>query len=98
MMPSGTFDVNRLARALGLSRRTLHRRLRERGLTYEALVDDLRRQTALRLYEARQHSHMEIAFLIGFSDASSLRRASQRWARSGLWRRAADARSSKSSS
>lgn len=79
MMPGGAVDVGRLARAVGISRRTLHRRLAERGLTYQELVDELRRQTALRLFEARQHSFMEVAFLVGFSDASSLRRAYRRW-------------------
>lgn len=79
MMPSGTIDVGRLARGVGISRRTLHRRLAERGLTYQEMVDALRRQTALRLFEARQHSFMEVAFLVGFSDASSLRRAYRRW-------------------
>lgn len=88
MMPSGTFDVTRVARAVGLSRRTLHRRLRERGLTYQDLVDDLRRQAALRLLEARQHTLMEVAFLVGFSDPSSLRRACQRWTRAGRFPRA----------
>ncbi len=83
MMPSGTVHVDRLARAVGLSRRTLHRRLSERSLTHKMLLDDVRRQTALRLFEARQHSFTEIAFLVGFSDPSSLRRAYRRWTRTG---------------
>lgn len=81
MLPSGQASAARLARAVGLSRRTLHRRLRERGTTYEALLDDLRRRTALRLLDGRAHTLMEVAFLVGYSEASSLRRALRRWSR-----------------
>lgn len=83
VMPSGVVDANRLARMVGLSRRTLHRRLSERGLTFQGLVDDLRRQTAMPLLKGRAHTFMEVAFLVGFADASSLRRACRRWEGSG---------------
>lgn len=82
MLPSGEVGVPRVARALGLSSRTLHRRLSEHGMTYRDLLDELRRRTALTLLERRQHSVSEVAFMVGFSDPSGLRRAVRRWSQS----------------
>ncbi len=79
VMPSGELGVERVARALGLSRRSLHRRLSERGLTYQALVDDLRHRTARSLLARGEHNITEVAFLVGFSDPSGFRRAYRRW-------------------
>ena len=82
LLPSGEVGVPRVARALGLSSRTLHRRLSEHGITYRDLLDELRRRTALTLLERRQHTVSEVAFMVGFSDPSGLRRAVRRWSQS----------------
>ena len=79
VMPSGALGADRVARAVGLSRRSLHRRLSERGLTYQALVDDLRHRTARSLLDRGEHNITEVAFLVGFSDPSGFRRAYRRW-------------------
>ena len=82
LLPSGTVGVPRVARALGLSSRTLHRRLSEHGVTYRELLDQMRRRTALTLLQRRQHTVSEVAFMVGFSDPSGLRRAVRRWSQS----------------
>jgi AraC-like DNA-binding protein len=79
VMPSGELGADRVARAVGLSRRSLHRRLSERGLTYQTLVDDLRHRTARSLLDRGEHNITEVAFLVGFSDPSGFRRAYRRW-------------------
>ncbi len=81
LLPSGEVGVPRVARALGLSSRSLHRRLSEHGVVYRDLLDELRRRTAMSLFERRQHTVSEVAFLVGFSDPSGLRRAVRRWSR-----------------
>jgi len=79
MLHKGDMGMEQLARALGLSRPTLYRRLREEGVTYEALVDDLRRRMALHYLEGGKTSVSETAYLVGFSDPSSFSRAFKRW-------------------
>jgi AraC-like DNA-binding protein len=79
VMPSGRIAAARLARDLAVSERTLHRRLAERDLTFQRLVDGVRRRAAIALLARTEHSVTEVAFLVGFSDASGFRRAFRRW-------------------
>jgi len=69
-----------IARRLGMSERTLHRRLAEEGLTFRALVAGARRDVAESLLALPEHSLAEVAFLTGFSDQSAFQRAFKRWA------------------
>jgi AraC-like DNA-binding protein len=79
LLPSGAFGADRVARTVGVSGRTLHRRLLERGLTYHRVIDGVRRRIAVPLLESNQHNVTEVAFLVGFSDPSGFRRAFRRW-------------------
>ena len=66
-------------RSLHMSRRTLQRKLAEADLTYQQLVDDTRRDLALRYIEDPGRSLTEITFLLGFSGQSAFTRAFRRW-------------------
>lgn len=79
LLHKGDLGMADAARQLGLSRQTLYRRLKAEGLTYEALVDDLRRRMALHYLDGRKTSVNETAYLVGFSDPSSFSRAFKRW-------------------
>ena len=68
-----------IARGLGLSARSLHRRLADHGMTFRALTEDTRRDLALGLLRDDRHSLSEIAFLAGFSEQSAFTRAFRRW-------------------
>lgn len=72
-------DANSLARQLGLSTRTLRRRLQEENTSYRELIDDLRAQTAIRYMRDTRLTVENIAFLLGFSDTSAFRYAFKRW-------------------
>jgi AraC-like DNA-binding protein len=73
--PSGTSA----ARQLGLSHRTLLRRLAEAGHSYQGILDRIRRDaTASHLHEGRL-TISEIAYLVGFSSLSAFHRARRRW-------------------
>ena len=48
LLASGEVGIERLARDLGYSRQTLYRRLKAEGITYEQLLDGLRKRLALR--------------------------------------------------
>lgn len=68
-----------VARALGLSERTLRRRLRAESDGFRALVDDVKRQRALILVQDGRWNVGEVAARCGFSDGAALTRAFKRW-------------------
>jgi AraC-like DNA-binding protein len=62
-----------------MSTRTLQRRLRDWGFSFEEMVDDLRHTEAVRRLAIGQESMMEIAFVLGYSDQAHFTRAFRRW-------------------
>jgi len=60
-----------LARGLGMSDRTLGRRLSEDGLTPAGLVEELRQQLAHKYLAERAFSLGRINYLLGYSDLSA---------------------------
>lgn len=69
----------RVAAALHLSERTLQRQLEREGTTFAALLDATRRELAEQWLADGHLSRTEIAYLLGFSQPSSLSRALRRW-------------------
>ena len=68
-----------VARAVGLSERTLQRRLGERGTSFERLLQDVRRQRTLELLARPSLSIQSVALEMGYHDASSFHRAFRAW-------------------
>ena len=68
-----------IAGRLGLSERTLRRRLTDEGLTFSAVVDRARREVAESLLNLPDHTLAEVAYLTGFSDQTAFQRAFKRW-------------------
>ncbi len=68
-----------IARGLGLSGRSFHRRLSEHGLSFQGLTEETRRELASGLLRDQNYTLAEIAFLTGFSEQSSFTRAFKRW-------------------
>ena len=64
---------------MAMSERTLHRRLEAEGTSFQKILDSARRDLAERYMDRKDLSLAEIAFMLGFSDQSSLFRASKRW-------------------
>jgi AraC-like DNA-binding protein len=79
ILHTGDADMGAIAVALGLSRRTLQRRLGVEGVTFEIVFDDLRRQLALHYLADRNVSANETAYLVGFSEPAAFSRAFRRW-------------------
>jgi AraC-like DNA-binding protein len=70
--------VDSVARALGLSRQTLYRRLKAEGTTFEQVLDGLRHRLALE--HLRQGLGVkQTAWRLGFSDPAAFSRAFKRW-------------------
>jgi AraC-like DNA-binding protein len=71
--------VERVAKALGMSPRSLQRRLGELGTSYQKLLDDVRRRSARRLLASTDLAAGEVAFLLGFEELNSFTRAFHHW-------------------
>lgn len=77
-LSSGPPAASDAARTLGLSERTLFRRLSNEGLTYREVVQDAQIRLAQELLENGSNSIAEIAFLTGYSEQSSFSRSFKR--------------------
>lgn len=82
MMPilhTGEVDMDRVARALGVSRQTLFRKLKAEGVTFVGVLDELRQKLAIHYLSGKKVSVNETAYLVGFSDPAAFSRAFKRW-------------------
>lgn len=68
-----------VAQAIGVSERTLFRRLAESGLTYQDVLENTQKSLAEELLKKSEFSIAEVAFLTGFSEQSTFSRAFKRW-------------------
>jgi AraC-like DNA-binding protein len=74
-----TASAGRVAQRLGMSVRTLSRKLEVEGSCYRDLVDEARKQAALRELEDGARSIADIADRLGFASSQSFHRAFKRW-------------------
>lgn len=71
--------ISGVSRALGMSVRSLQRRLREEGTSFQEVLDETRKEVALgQLRESRLDTEA-VAFVLGFSHINSFYRAFRRW-------------------
>ncbi len=75
----GYRPLEEVAAKLHLSTRTLKRRLADRGTSFSDLLEEVRRERALRLLRSDRHSIEEIAARLEYSDAANFTRAFRRW-------------------
>ena len=80
-LSSGEGTAEDTAKQLHMSPRTLQRKLAEANMTYLQLVDDARKDLALRYLEDPRRSVTDITFSLGFSQPSAFTRAFKRWTR-----------------
>ena len=78
-LSEGVPTVADVADRLGLSGRTLQRRLAEQGHAFQDLVDEARHELANRLLRRTDYALAEVAFLTGFAEQSTFTRAFKRW-------------------
>ena len=79
LLSEGVPALSRIAGELGMSARTMQRRLARDGGSYQELVDAARRNMARKLLRETDYTLAEIAFLTGFAEQSGFTRAFKRW-------------------
>ena len=78
-LPDGPPSQQQIASALHVSNRTLQRKLKEEGTSFMDLLQDTRMQLARKYLRSPGRSIVETAYLLGFSEPSTLSRAFKRW-------------------
>jgi AraC-like DNA-binding protein len=78
-LASGIPNIGELGKHMGVSARTLTRRLSENGFTFRELVRKNQQRIASELLRQSDSSVAEVAFQTGFSEQSAFNRAFKRW-------------------
>ena len=78
-LPSGRVTEERVSQVLSMSKRTLHRRLRDNATTFRVLLAEVRKELAERYIRDAKYSMTEVAFSLGYSDTSAFSRAYRGW-------------------
>lgn len=78
-LPSGIPSITQIGEYMGMSSRTLTRRLSEKGMTFRELVQQTQEKISKDLLKNSSDSVGEIAFQTGFSEQSAFSRAFKRW-------------------
>jgi AraC-like DNA-binding protein len=71
--------IDAVAMELAMSTRSIQRALQDEGTSYQVLLDDVRRELAIRHLMVPGTSATQVAFLTGFSEPSAFARAFRRW-------------------
>lgn len=79
LLPHGKARVGEVARKLGVSQRTLARRLASEGQTFASVLQSLRSDLAKRHLSDEGLSISQIAWLLGYQDVSAFTHAFKRW-------------------
>ena len=79
LLPHGRVLVEDVARSLGMSERTLARKLSDEGLNFTEILQQLRRNLAVRYLDDRKLHVSKIAWLLGFREVSAFTHAFKRW-------------------
>lgn len=78
-LSTGRVTAKKIATDLGISQRTISRRLAEHGATFDELIDEIRKDLAMRYLDEGHIKLQELAFLLGFSSHASFSGAFKRW-------------------
>jgi AraC-like DNA-binding protein len=79
LLPHGEVKMADVARKLGISKRTLARRLASEGQTFLGILDNLRFDLSKRYLREPDLPISEVAWLVGYREASAFSHAIKRW-------------------
>ncbi len=79
LLPGGSATMDAVSKRLGTSTRTLQRRLKQEGVSFQAVLNKTRESLAEHYLKHPGMSGAEISFLLGFEDPNSFFRAFNAW-------------------
>ena len=79
LLPHGRVLVEDVARSLGMSERTLARKLSDEGLNFTEILQQLRRDLAVRYFDDPKLDISKIAWPLGFNEVSAFTHTFKRW-------------------
>jgi AraC-like DNA-binding protein len=79
LLPGNEATIEKTAERLGMSKRTLQRRLEDEGESFRTLINTSRENLARHYLRNTSLPGYEIAFLLGFEDPNSFYRAFMTW-------------------
>ena len=79
LLPHGKVLMEDVARGLGMSERTLARKLSDEGLNFTEILQHMRHDLAVRYLDDRNLHVSKIAWLLGFHEVSAFTHAFKRW-------------------
>ena len=72
-------SLDMTARMLNMTPRTLHRRLKKEGTSFQEILDTVRHALAMEYLKSRDITIQELAYTLGYGDTANFRRAFKRW-------------------
>lgn len=78
-IPAGLFSVDTIARNLGESKRTLQRKLKNEGQSFQQILNRTREELANQYLKNSTLTNTEISFLLGYDEPNSFFRAYSNW-------------------
>jgi len=79
LLPHGQAKIGEIAKTLGVSTRTLARLLASEGCTFSEILDAMRLDLAKSYLREQNMQTSEVAWLLGFGEASAFSHACKRW-------------------
>lgn len=79
LLPSGETTIDDVAHELGISKRTLQRKLKEEKTTFQKQLNSTRESLAIHYLKNTDITAGEIAFLLGYQELNSFLRAFSLW-------------------
>lgn len=79
LLPTGEASIEQVSKRLGVSKRTLQRRLTNEQTNYQAILNETRKTLATHYLKSSHLPTAEISFLLGYDDPNSFYRAFHHW-------------------
>jgi AraC-like DNA-binding protein len=79
LLPHGEAQIERVAQRLGLSERSLSRHLAFEGTSFSSILQELRLHLAREYLQEEEVSISQVAWLLGYQDATAFSRAFRQW-------------------
>lgn len=79
LLPGGVFRIDDVAEKLGMSKRTLQRKLTEESTTFQQQLNHVRKTMAIHYIDDTDMNTADIAYLLGYSEVNSFLRAFANW-------------------